>query len=299
MSGWNFTKTFHRKPYPAISPTRPELSQAGKTAVVVGANTGVGLAIARAFGLARAATVYVLGRREESNKTAVAQLSDELSAAGSNTKYIPYTLDIAKASDIEHMWDFFEASGVAIDILVLCACTPSEQLQILELGTSKLWSNFDINMRAQVDLTERFYKHKNQNAAGTKYVVNISTFAIHDWINAAPKQPGYGVTKAAAATVFQSIASAVPPETMQIVSMNPGPVFTDAAKKEGYTEADFNWNDPNLPGHFAVWCASPEAKFLHGRFVWNEWDVDELKAGPIRDEIDKDPLFLKVGVKGL
>jgi hypothetical protein len=27
-----------------------------------------------------------------------------------------------------------------------------------------------------------------------------------------------------------------------------------------------------------VWAASKEAKFLNGRFVWANWDVDELKA---------------------
>ena len=26
-----------------------------------------------------------------------------------------------------------------------------------------------------------------------------------------------------------------------------------------------------------MWLASPEAKFLKGKFVWCNWDVDELK----------------------
>jgi hypothetical protein len=32
-----------------------------------------------------------------------------------------------------------------------------------------------------------------------------------------------------------------------------------------------------------VWLASPEAEFLKGKFVWSNWDVDELKAK--REEI--------------
>ena len=32
-----------------------------------------------------------------------------------------------------------------------------------------------------------------------------------------------------------------------------------------------------------VWVASPEAAFLKGKFVWSNWDVDELKAK--REEI--------------
>jgi len=33
-----------------------------------------------------------------------------------------------------------------------------------------------------------------------------------------------------------------------------------------------------LPSHFAVWLCSEEAKFLRGRFVWSNWDVDQLNA---------------------
>lgn len=33
-----------------------------------------------------------------------------------------------------------------------------------------------------------------------------------------------------------------------------------------------------LPAHFMVWLASPEAAFLKGRLVWANWDVDELKS---------------------
>jgi hypothetical protein len=33
----------------------------------------------------------------------------------------------------------------------------------------------------------------------------------------------------------------------------------------------------DLAAHFVVWCTSPAAGFLNGRFVWANWDVDELK----------------------
>jgi len=34
----------------------------------------------------------------------------------------------------------------------------------------------------------------------------------------------------------------------------------------------------SLPANFHVWLASPEARFLKGKFLWANWDVDELKA---------------------
>lgn len=54
-----------------------------------------------------------------------------------------------------------------------------------------------------------------------------------------------------------------------------------------------------LPGNFAVWAASTEAEFLHGRFVWANWDVDELKDGLPGKRIADDDKFLKVGIHGV
>lgn len=31
-----------------------------------------------------------------------------------------------------------------------------------------------------------------------------------------------------------------------------------------------------LPSHFSVWLRSEDAKFLRGRFVWANWDVEQL-----------------------
>lgn len=34
----------------------------------------------------------------------------------------------------------------------------------------------------------------------------------------------------------------------------------------------------SLPGDFVVWVVSPEAAFLKGKYVFVNWDVDEMKA---------------------
>lgn len=43
------------------------------------------------------------------------------------------------------------------------------------------------------------------------------------------------------------------------------------------TEANC-FHSVSLPAHFNVWLASPESRFLNGKFLWTNWDVDELKA---------------------
>ena len=57
--------------------------------------------------------------------------------------------------------------------------------------------------------------------------------------------------------------------------------------------------DGVLSGDFFAWAATEEADFLRGRFVWAEWDVEELKAK--KDEIlEKDLLLITIDgfVKG-
>ena len=55
----------------------------------------------------------------------------------------------------------------------------------------------------------------------------------------------------------------------------------------------------NLPGRWAVWASTSQATFLHGRFAWAAWDVDELKSGNVKQRIDTDPDFLTLGFTGL
>ena len=51
-----------------------------------------------------------------------------------------------------------------------------------------------------------------------------------------------------------------------------------------------------LPAAYCVWASTSQAAFLHGRFVWTDWDVDELLA---MKEKFNDAGFLKFGLQGV
>lgn len=52
-----------------------------------------------------------------------------------------------------------------------------------------------------------------------------------------------------------------------------------------------------LPAHFLVWLASPEAAFLKGKYVWMNWDVKEMIDR--KDEIENDNNLLRVNLNGV
>lgn len=45
-----------------------------------------------------------------------------------------------------------------------------------------------------------------------------------------------------------------------------------------------------------VWLSSPEASFLKGRFLWANWDVEELKQKS--KDFQENPVLLTTGLLG-
>ncbi|KAI1458005.1 NAD(P)-binding protein [Annulohypoxylon moriforme] len=295
------TKAAHHATYPAISPSRPELSQAGKTVLVTGGSVGIGFAIARSFVQAHASKVIILSRRPALVAKAVSSLNalaNETSAGnGTPTKIVGLECDMGSPTETAALWARFAGEGTFVDVLILNAAAIPPVKPLLDMG-AELWATYyDVNVRAQLDFAGRFYKQQGKGVGETKYLIHVSTMAIHRWeLNS---MRAYGLTKNAGAAALQMVAADVPPEEMQVINYHPGAIYTEAAKDAGYTKETLPWEEPDLPGDYAVWAATPEAKFLHGRFVWASWDIDELKTGELRKRIDEDPCFLQIGVKGL
>jgi hypothetical protein len=52
-----------------------------------------------------------------------------------------------------------------------------------------------------------------------------------------------------------------------------------------------------LPAHFSVWLATPEAKPLSGRFLFANWDVEQLKS-KVAPRLEADPVYLATSLGG-
>lgn len=158
--------TFHKKPYAAISPLRPELSQKGRVVYVTGGSAGIGLAICHAFAAAGAATVILTARREGPLNEAVEALCKE----HPNTRFIGQPLDATDRVATDKAWAQLENDGVVVQVLVLNAAhIPDRPASVLELGYKDLWPSFVTNVGANLDLIDRFY-HQKKRAAGQKLV---------------------------------------------------------------------------------------------------------------------------------
>lgn len=94
----------------------------------------------------------------------------------------------------------------------------------------------------------------------------------------------YIASKAALLKLLEYIAAERP--DLSVVNAHPGVVHTALmeessmqgateeiiarAKQAGYVDEE------SLPAHFFVWLTTPDAAFLTGRFVFANWDVEQL-----------------------
>jgi len=217
--GWvSFTETWHDKPYPFISPSRPVLSAAGKNVVVTGGGTGIGKAAAIAFAQAGAASVAILGRRLDRLQTS----ASEITTAGPATRVLFETTDITKRRSIDGALKTIVGQVGKIDIFVSNAGVLPSYGGVASYDESELRHAFEVNVIGSFNAVQAFIPLA---APGAK-LFNVSSCLAH----LAPVAPvedvfAYSITKLASTRMFDIVAAENP--ELHIVNVHPGVINTE------------------------------------------------------------------------
>ncbi|KAK0105210.1 hypothetical protein ONS95_004395 [Cadophora gregata] len=284
----SFTKTWHSSSYPAISPSRPELSLVGKSVIITGGGSGIGLAITKSVAQAGASHIVILGRRAEVLAKAAATVHE---LVGNKTKVHTISTDVSNKEQVDRAFRKIHSEiGKPLDILILNAGFYSG---IRPLGTETVeeWQTvFNINILGPYLVSAAF----TSNAAPDATIVNISSAIAH--LDPFPGFASYAATKLAGSKIMQYMQKENP--GMHVVDVHPGQVReTDMAGKatgELYDDVS-HIDDAELAGNFVVWATSKEARFLKGKLAWVNWDVEELKDSAKEIESTR---VLSLGLEG-
>ncbi|KAJ4983982.1 short chain dehydrogenase reductase family protein [Stagonosporopsis vannaccii] len=279
----SFTQTWHSSPYPSISPSRPELSAAGKVIFITGGGSGIGKATALAFAQAGAKAIAIFGRRVANLESAAVEIS--AANPSGTTAVIVEGVDITQRSSLNAA--FKRAStkaGGKVDVLVSNAGTLKPPTPLLTYGEPELRESIEANLVGSFNVVQTVAPLLAPNAK----ILNISSGIAH----IAPWKGfwAYAALKAAVVRMFDFLQVENP--GLGVFNVQPGVVTTELNEISGNQGQD----DVALPGQFNVWLASPEAEFLRGRFVWVNWDVEELKT--LAGEI-KESALLKIDLNGV
>ncbi|KAJ4483150.1 short-chain dehydrogenase/reductase [Lentinula lateritia] len=296
MSLGSLTSTFHRDTYPAISPSNDYLSQAGKTVLITGGGGGIGFEIARSFAKAKAPRIIIMGRRSSVLDVAAAKLREEF--RNSTTEFITHQGDISDDSSVTSLWDSLHSRNIFVHVLVLNAASFSPSgPDTFKMDKRELMKAFDVNVGGNFSMSVKFVSQPLRPVGQQLNLVNVSTAVIQTY--RLPNQNPYSTSKAAFTALLGRIAGEHPVEDVQIISFHPGVLYSESASAY-FDKNAIKWDEMALPADYAVWAASPEASWLHGRFVWAHWDVDELKADKnILKRLEEEKGFLKVAIQGL
>lgn len=272
----SYTQTVHTTSYPAIDPTKPANSAAGKVVVITGGNQGVGKGIAKAFVQAGAKAVVILSRRQNVLDAAKA----ELEKIGSS-KILAFRADILDKPALEKAFAATEEQVGKIDVLVANAAYLPNTATVTEVDLADWWKAFELNIKGTLFTFQAFAPHRSAN---NPVFISMSSAVVH--IQPFATFSGYVVSKHAQASLTQFMQAENP--DVRVMNLHPGVIESEMNIKSKMTLAR---DDISLPSNFAVWLASPAADWLGGRYLWSHWDVDELVSK--KDEIlEKNELTL-------
>jgi NAD(P)-dependent dehydrogenase (short-subunit alcohol dehydrogenase family) len=241
----------------------------GKTALVTGATSGIGRAVA--LGLAAAgATVAVSGRDKDRGQAVV----DAIRAAEGSAVFVGGDLAGAE-SVLELAARATEALGGRVDILVNNAGVfpfgPTESFD-----ESDVDSVFALNVKAPWFLVAAIAPGMADR--GTGAIVNISTMVAGFGV---PGMALYGSSKAALELLTKSWSAEYGPRGVRVNAVSPGPTRTEGTARMGDALDELASlgpaGRPALAEEIAaavIFLASDEASFVHGAVL----DVDGGRA---------------------
>lgn len=239
----------------------------GKTAVVTGGGTGIGLASAKRF-IEEGAFVYIFGRRLEKLETAVANL-------GANARAVAGS--VTDADDLDRLFDTVEQERGKLDILFANAGTGS-LAPLGEITPSQYDETFDINVKGTIFTVQKGLRLMGE---GGSIILTGSTTGVMG----TPAFSIYSASKAAVRNLARSWAQDLRGTGIRINVLSPGPTLTelaaevvgrDAMIEMGSTTPIGHVGDPSEVAAAAAFLASSDSSFMTGSELFTDGGLAQI-----------------------
>lgn len=246
----------------------------GQTALVTGANSGIGRAIATALGSAGANVVVNYVTRED----AARETLQEVQHCGA--RGIAIAADVSSEQQVRDMFERTLGEFGSLDILVNNAGLQKDA-PFHEMTTAQWDTVMNVNLRGQFLCTREavriFMKQgiRKQVSCSAGKVICISS--VHDVIPWAG-HVNYAASKGGVMLMMKSVAQEVAPLGIRVNSICPGAVRTPINTEAWSTPGAYNSlmrlipykriGEPLELGRAAVWLASDDSDYITGASLY-------------------------------
>jgi NAD(P)-dependent dehydrogenase (short-subunit alcohol dehydrogenase family) len=194
-------------------------------AMITGATSGIGRAVAQRFAAA-SAHVVIVGR----NQSALDEVQKEVEHAGGSS--LSLAVDVTVDDDLRKAFDDTIDKTGRLDVLVNAAGHISSGT--IENTTLSAWdAMMNVNLRSTFNLMQLATPHLIQTKGN---IVNISSVT---GLRSFPGVLAYCVSKAGVDQLTRCAALELAPKGVRVNAVNPGVVVTEIHKRGGMSEADY------------------------------------------------------------
>lgn len=235
----------------------------GKTAIVTGANTGLGQGIAQALAMA-GADIAAVGR------TAPAETQKTVEALG--RRFVAISADLSSMEPIGRVLDETVAAFGGVDILVNNAGIIRRN-DALEFTEDDWDAVMDVNLKTTFFLTQAVAKQMLAQGRGGKIINVASMLSYQGGIRVA----SYTASKSGLAGITKLLANEWAAKGINVNAIAPGYFATNNTEAlradEGRTRDIMaripagRWGEPSDLGGAAVFLASAASDYVHGTLL--------------------------------
>ncbi|MCP3394553.1 SDR family oxidoreductase [Bradyrhizobium sp. CCGB12] len=231
----------------------------GRTAVVTGGGTGIGLGAAKRF-VDEGAIVYIFGRRQEPLDAALAQLGSSAHAVRGS---------VTDLSDLDRLYETVKAERGSVDILFANAGTGAFA-PLGEITPEHYDQIFDVNVKGLVFTVQKALPLMRK---GSSIILTGSSTGVMG----TPQFSVYSATKAAIRNLARSWALDLRGTGIRVNVLSPGPTKTELALEVvgeeafdalGSTTPIGRVGDPAETGAVAAFLASSDSSYMTGGEVF-------------------------------
>ena len=280
--------------YPFIS-TNDGLANAsnGRSVLVIGAGTGIGRQVAIAFAESGAANVILSSRREVNINEVKQVIQDKCP----KTNVLAIAADAAQADQVDVMFSQIKEAGITLDVLVNSQGARKSRARIADSEPDEWWDDLESYLKSPYLTTRAFLRSLKKPDTlpkePNKAIINITSIAANALL---PLGNVYSLAKVGLNRFTEYTAAEGEAYGVQSIAVHPGGVAnTDTTKHSPAFMIPYYTETVELAAGAVVYCSTPRAAYLSGRYVDVTWDFEELEKQ--KERIVKEDL-LKTSILG-